>query len=89
MDATVEVKINKTPNILKKNTGSYEEFVLPLELKTGKLYSKLGKTHPLNFPCVRKLEISKKTHDFRVDELFPRAIKRSTPGGRLFKRRLA
>lgn len=42
MDVTVEVKINKNPNIMKKNRASYETAVLPLELKTGKLSSELG-----------------------------------------------
>ena len=39
-------------------------------------------THPVNFPCGRKLENPDKTLDFRqsVDELFPREIRCSTQG---------
>ena len=42
-------------------------------------------THPVNFPCWRKLENPEKTHDFRqgFDELFPRAIRCLIQGSNL------
>lgn len=44
IDSSVEVKINRNPNIMKKNPSVNQTCVVPLELKTGKCYTKLGIT---------------------------------------------